>query len=961
MKNVLFKKILAILLVCCTITFCACSNKYIDLIKKTVSPDKGVVYISDETYVSEPSAEDISLYEGIKYVNKELIIHMAEGTERDDVVSLVENYGGKIVGEIAITGTYQIRFDKEYTFQELNEVITDIESNDIVLWGSLDTIFECDSDYYPKSDSEWSDEWDDMCADGLNWGVEAIYAPEAWEFMDEMTSVNVGVYDCCFYQHEDINYSELYCNNTAKCPVEVAHGTHVTGTLGASFDNGIGISGIVPYSNLYCFSSYGLEQNQTYLMKYEIALTQLIVEDNCKVVNISLNTGRERSFAASMGVKTAIDSIEVEATEISRYLEQIIKNGKNDFVICVAAGNSNDTDYVADASAEYGYREATNNDNEKDYIRGNVQAKYNNFLNAIENEIVKEHIVVVGACGTTGENKYQYSTFSNVGERVDVVAPGEKIYSTVDNNKYANDIWSGTSMATPHVSGVAAMLFSVDDSLTGKEVKELIKTTAGTKVDDCDYKMVNAYQAVASAVKGTLVVALDDEEKKIRRNKYKEILAFVDKNGILPMKDERFISADPEIWSDMIGSDEFFYEYYDYYLRYESDYFTAMDIDNDGKEELLIAGSYTGPAYGASSISIYEYDCENDVIELEGSIPTNCGYFEEQHFSTHNSMIDACFYDNGVVICELPWVNEGMGFYVSHFKYDKDSDTYIEQNINRDYVIDVWDKKVEQTIGNIEFPDELDLDGNGKIYCKTTYENAFTTHCVPNEVYFDSSEWKDIMEIEELNIPDGEEHKIYVDWCDLHTYVQTGELVQNEDSMSELYERITSCYFFRRYNNKEDEQGVFYSVMDINNDGTDELIVGAGIIDENGDTSLCNMMRIYTFKDGNAYLLSYDDSYMRDGYHSIYENAILHLEENDSGYRVGTFYCLPKNSTKLEAIETVYMDTSDGQTTKYYHNKGGVKSNIDELEVISEEEYNAIFATYKIKSIEVNYVTIDDF
>lgn len=479
-----------------------------------ITESEGVRYISDESYIMEPDEEDIVSYNDINYVDGELILHAVYGTERNAVINLVENYNGEIVGEIAATYTYQVRFDGKYEYDDLNKLLNELEKNEIISWVSLDTVFETESDYYPESDSKWSDEWDDGYASGLNWGVEAIYAPKAWEYIDEMDYVNVGVYDCCFYEHEDLTYSGLYFNDTKACRADPStHGTHVSGIIGAGFDNGTGISGVAPFTNLYCYScSKSSNDKKDFIMRYEAVLEELLIEDDCKVINISLNTGRERGFAASMGYKEAIDSIKMDANEIGRYLEGIINNSKDDFVICVAAGNTNNINFIYDSSADYKYRKAKHSDDSDAYLSGNVQAKYNNFLSAIEIESVKNHIIVVGSCGNNKDGTYHYSSFSNIGGRVDVVAPGEYIYSTIDNNEYDN--LSGTSMATPHISGVAAMLFAIDDSLTGEDVKSIIINTASTDVEDCNYKMVNAYLAVSSAKDDVLTVVLDDEDEK---------------------------------------------------------------------------------------------------------------------------------------------------------------------------------------------------------------------------------------------------------------------------------------------------------------------------------------------------------------------------------------------------------------------------------------------------------------
>ena len=80
--------------------------------------------------------------------------------------------------------------------------------------------------------------------------------------------------------------------------------------------------------------------------------------------------------------------------------------------------------------------------------------------------------------GATNHNDVR-SGFSNYGPQNDVVAPGEDVYSTYIGNAYTT--MSGTSMATPHISGLASMLWSFDPGLTKSEVFELITTTADDK------------------------------------------------------------------------------------------------------------------------------------------------------------------------------------------------------------------------------------------------------------------------------------------------------------------------------------------------------------------------------------------------------------------------------------------------------------------------------------------------
>ena len=73
------------------------------------------------------------------------------------------------------------------------------------------------------------------------------------------------------------------------------------------------------------------------------------------------------------------------------------------------------------------------------------------------------------------------STFSNYGKQnVDLFAPGDEIYSTSAGNTYKTD--SGTSLAGPMVSGVAALIWSYYPKLTATEVKQII-LDSGTTYD----------------------------------------------------------------------------------------------------------------------------------------------------------------------------------------------------------------------------------------------------------------------------------------------------------------------------------------------------------------------------------------------------------------------------------------------------------------------------------------------
>ncbi|PKG25350.1 S8 family serine peptidase [Niallia nealsonii] len=101
----------------------------------------------------------------------------------------------------------------------------------------------------------------------------------------------------------------------------------------------------------------------------------------------------------------------------------------------------------------------------------------------------------------TDEND-RSSDYSNYGSSIDISAPGDDIYSTVPNNKYG--YMSGTSMATPIVSGTAALVLSKNPLLSATDVKNiLIKSTKDLGANGWDYLFGYGRIDAEKAVKNT--------------------------------------------------------------------------------------------------------------------------------------------------------------------------------------------------------------------------------------------------------------------------------------------------------------------------------------------------------------------------------------------------------------------------------------------------------------------------
>jgi subtilisin family serine protease len=105
------------------------------------------------------------------------------------------------------------------------------------------------------------------------------------------------------------------------------------------------------------------------------------------------------------------------------------------------------------------------------------------------------------AVGGTNRLDAKYSG-SNTGPEIDITAPGQDVFSLSKNSGYST--LSGTSMATPHVSGLASLIRAYNPALTLPEIENIIKTTAEDKGPvgfdtQFGWGRINAHAALAAA------------------------------------------------------------------------------------------------------------------------------------------------------------------------------------------------------------------------------------------------------------------------------------------------------------------------------------------------------------------------------------------------------------------------------------------------------------------------------
>jgi len=204
------------------------------------------------------------------------------------------------------------------------------------------------------------------------------------------------------------------------------HGSHVAGIIGASRGNGIGIDGVA--DNVRIMSVAVVPANGDERDKDIANGIRYAVDNGAKVLNMSfgkrLSPFKEQVDAA---IRYALD---------------------HDVIIVHAAGNN-----------------------------GEDLDKTTNFPSAVDEQGRRAPNVLTVGNSTRYLNNRLAAASSNYSMRqVDLFAPGTDINSTVPHNRYA--VFSGTSMAAPHVAGVAALLRAYFPQLTAVQVCDILRESA---------------------------------------------------------------------------------------------------------------------------------------------------------------------------------------------------------------------------------------------------------------------------------------------------------------------------------------------------------------------------------------------------------------------------------------------------------------------------------------------------
>ncbi|MBR6697038.1 MAG: S8 family serine peptidase [Lachnospiraceae bacterium] len=414
-------------------------------------------------FVAEIDADSLNeVADGIYEVRDQLIVKFKEGYGETKVKDLIKEYDGTIVGALYGDNEYQIKFSLDG--RSLSSIISSLRADENVVSLYQDMAFLCDADAVPNDAEYSSDDWLSTKPSGRNWNLELIDAIVAWDYLNDAATSKVGVIDSMLdTDHEDIVVNQenvlTLQSNSIKTQEDImrlykslgltsdgmySHGTHVAGTIASTANNGKGTTGINWKSDLHFANMWTYVQDGDDVKVYS-SLTgfkyclQYLVYSDCKVVNFSIGGARNT---------TASDADADEIEYINNIFKQLEEDGY-DFLFVKAAGNSG-----KEASVDCWNRYLTG---------GTYSSKHTIIVGSVVN--VTTHVD-----GTTPN--YNLSYFSNYGDLVDIVAPGSDIYNTYPDNKYGN--MSGTSMAAPHVTGVASLAWSINPSLTSAQVKDML-------------------------------------------------------------------------------------------------------------------------------------------------------------------------------------------------------------------------------------------------------------------------------------------------------------------------------------------------------------------------------------------------------------------------------------------------------------------------------------------------------
>lgn len=378
--------------------------------------------------------------DGVEYLSREIIIRVQPGLAASALSNALRKVGGRVIdepGPLADLGYHRVRLERPTADDAISQLvgmsgIARAERSYIVHAFDAVPVIASRTPNDPRF--------------GELWGMQKIGAPAAWDSGTGSASIVVAVSDTGIdYTHPDLaanawtNAGEIpgngidddgngyiddvhgydFANGDADPMDDNGHGTHVSGTIGGVGNNGVGVAGV--NWNVRIVGAKFLTSNGSGSLWAGAQTILYAAKVHARVVNASWGCLGPSCYAS--------------------YMEDALKtlNDAGGLFMAAAGNSANDNDAYPSYPANY----------------------------AVAN------VVAVAAT----DSNDALASFSDWGAtRVHLAAPGVSILSSLPGGQYAS--WNGTSMATPHVTGAAALFLAARPDATVTEVKQKLMDTA---------------------------------------------------------------------------------------------------------------------------------------------------------------------------------------------------------------------------------------------------------------------------------------------------------------------------------------------------------------------------------------------------------------------------------------------------------------------------------------------------
>ncbi len=417
-----------------------------------LSESEGREEAAEELTVQESlkvQAEELeSLEAGEDYIENEAVFSANSKEEAEEVA---ESYGAELSSWS--DGIAVIEFDREIK-ESLTEAAKSVSVDRVIVPNYL---FET-ADYGYAGELAENEALEDNVSETESttpsdpyyvkqWHHTKINSKAAWE-VTSGNSVSVAIIDNGFdAYHEDLSgrVKETYNVSDGSSDVSpvssstVSHGSHVAGIVAATVNNGKGGCGVAPEADLY-------------LIRVANADGKMPVANLLRAINVAAEW---KVDVVNMSIGSA--SLSLEGI---RLLQEAIDglNESGATLVCASGNKGTDTEFYPAAC---------------------------------------DGVLSVAAIDSSGT----LASYSNYGEWVDLAAPGTTIYSCYMDNKYGN--MSGTSMASPVVAGVAALVYAINpdiSALDNEDASEAVRAKILETTDGVTYSSSSTGGSVTGCV-----------------------------------------------------------------------------------------------------------------------------------------------------------------------------------------------------------------------------------------------------------------------------------------------------------------------------------------------------------------------------------------------------------------------------------------------------------------------------